>query len=262
MFELMFPFLSPSCTHIHKSTLEITFVISGQIRYKVNNITHTVKGGELFLTYPDELHTIGYHPHMHFCWLGVDITSPGKSFLGFRDPDALKLCAALRQMRTRHFRGGPIVKECIDRFIAAILSNLPYRKLIARAAMIELLTYLIEAEKQSQRSNLSPLISKSVELIETQIENPVALQEIADTIHISLPHFKKIFRQEMGLPPYEYVLHRKIDRAKKMLADLEMPVTDIAFHLGFPSSQHFATLFKKMTSQTPSCFRKERFHRE
>ena len=243
--------------HVHNNTLEILYVVSGQVTYRITDTDHLVKGGEIFLTFPDEIHCTSYHPHMHFYWFGLDINSPDRKFLGLADPEAKALRAALQQIKMRHFKGSPVAKECIGRFIDAALSDTPYRKLIAQSAVIELLTYLIDAEKQQQQIELCSPVYKALKIMEKEIEESISLQKIADSIHVSLSHFHKIFRQEMGISPYDYILHRKIERAKKLLIDPVIPITEIAFRLGFPSSQHFATLFKKITAQTPSAFRKE-----
>jgi AraC-like DNA-binding protein len=64
-----------------------------------------------------------------------------------------------------------------------------------------------------------------------------------------------VFRQEIGLPPGEFILRSKIDHARHLLGGTDLSVTDIAHALGFSSAQYFATAFKRLTRTTPSLFR-------
>ena len=60
------------------------------------------------------------------------------------------------------------------------------------------------------------------------------------------------FREELGMPPHEYILRRRIDRAAALLAAGRSSVTEVAYDLGFSSSQYFAMVFKRFTHRTPS----------
>ena len=58
----------------------------------------------------------------------------------------------------------------------------------------------------------------------------------------------------MGVPPAEYMVRRKVELAKKRLSAPKPHVTNVAYDLGFSSSQYFATVFKRYAQQTPSQF--------
>jgi AraC-like DNA-binding protein len=251
--------LPPLPAHTHGTALEIVYVISGQIRYEVNNRFYPVKGGDIFLAFPHEIHGTGQHPEERasFCWIGVDIGLEKESFLGFRNQEALELRAALREMRTRQFRGIPAIQQHMDCIIDTFLSRSPYRKLVARSACIELLADILKTEHTAPHTQICLPVLRAFKLIEERLEEKIVLQEIADQVHISLPHLKKVFREEVGMPPYEYVLRRKMEKAKELLRQPDISTTEIAFRLSFPSSQHFATLFKKMNALTPAAFRKQ-----
>ena len=70
------------------------------------------------------------------------------------------------------------------------------------------------------------------------------------------PRLHTRFRQEVGQSPGEYILRAKIERARDLLADTDLSVTDIAYSLSFSSAQYFATAFKRLTRATPTSFRR------
>jgi AraC-like DNA-binding protein len=71
---------------------------------------------------------------------------------------------------------------------------------------------------------------------------------------LSESRFKSRFKAEIGVPPAEYWLRQKIERATEMLKTRR--VTEVAHELGFSSSQYFATAFKRYTLMNPSRYRK------
>ena len=63
------------------------------------------------------------------------------------------------------------------------------------------------------------------------------------------------FLAEVGQSPAEWVRAQRIQRAKRLLLTSDRPVTDLAFDLGFPSSQYFATVFRGLVGMTPRDYR-------
>ena len=72
----------------------------------------------------------------------------------------------------------------------------------------------------------------------------------ADDPEKSTSRFKVRFKEQVGLPPAEYAIRRKVERAREWLKQGKS-VTDVAFDLGFSTSQYFAITFKRITNQRP-----------
>jgi AraC-like DNA-binding protein len=66
---------------------------------------------------------------------------------------------------------------------------------------------------------------------------------------------KARFKREVGIPPAEYVIRCKIAVARTRLAQSDATITRVAMDLGFPSSQFFATVFRRFTGRKPSALR-------
>jgi AraC family transcriptional regulator len=84
---------------------------------------------------------------------------------------------------------------------------------------------------------------------------PVPVSKLAAAAGLSVFHFSRAFRQSMGTSPYQYLLARKIERAKSFLAESNRSVAEVAASVGFSRPNHFARVFKKQTGFSPNEFR-------
>jgi AraC family transcriptional regulator len=86
-------------------------------------------------------------------------------------------------------------------------------------------------------------------------EGRVALRAVARDVHMSYFHFSRAFKQSMGMTATTYIAERRIERAKKMLEETELPISEIALRSGFSSQSHFTTAFRRLAGATPKAFR-------
>ena len=82
---------------------------------------------------------------------------------------------------------------------------------------------------------------------------PVA--RLARVSRVSAAHFARSFRDAFGLPPHRYLLTRRIERAKTLLRDTEIAITDIAFQTGWQSLGTFGRIFRDVTGLSPGQLR-------
>lgn len=68
-------------------------------------------------------------------------------------------------------------------------------------------------------------------------------------------HFSRAFKQSMGVSPNVYIVERHIERAKKLLSETELPISEISLRVGFSSQSHFTTTFRRLAWTTPKVFR-------
>ena len=81
------------------------------------------------------------------------------------------------------------------------------------------------------------------------------VRRLAEVSGVSEAHFARSFRQAFGIPPHRYLLTRRIERAKALLRDTDLPVTDIAFQTGWESLGTFGRIFRDITGQNPTDLR-------
>jgi AraC family transcriptional regulator len=92
--------------------------------------------------------------------------------------------------------------------------------------------------------------------IEEHLDERVSLVTLAGLARLSQHHFCRAFKQSFGTPPQGYLLQRRIEQAKVLLADRANSITDVALTLGYAFNSSFTLAFRKITGQTPSEFRK------
>lgn len=92
--------------------------------------------------------------------------------------------------------------------------------------------------------------------IEEHLDERVSLVTLARLARLSPHHFCRTFKQSFGIPPQGYLLQRRMERARVLLADRANSITDVALTLGYAFNSSFTLAFRKITGQTPSEFRK------
>jgi AraC family transcriptional regulator len=102
-------------------------------------------------------------------------------------------------------------------------------------------------------------LRKAIALIDHHLsdeeEGRVALRVVARAVRMSYFHFSRAFKQSMGMTATNYIAERRIERAKKMLEETELPISEIALRSGFSSQSHFTTAFRRLAGATPKAFR-------
>lgn len=91
--------------------------------------------------------------------------------------------------------------------------------------------------------------------IQSNYDQPITLQLLADLCHGSPYHLHRIFKRVRGVTPTEYVQQIRIAKAKEYLAEKEAAISLIAWKVGLPNTSYFITLFKKRTGFTPVEYR-------
>lgn len=86
-------------------------------------------------------------------------------------------------------------------------------------------------------------------------EQEHTLEKLATSVNVTPAHFCRMFKRATGLPPHQFVMKARLDRARQMLEQSEQPIGLIADYLGFGSQSHFTRAFKQSTGLSPSEFR-------
>lgn len=110
-----------------------------------------------------------------------------------------------------------------------------------------------------RRAPLAPLaawrLAKVRNYIEAEISSRLRLVDMARVAGLSRMHFAAQFREAKGRRPHDYVLMRRIERAKRLITEQELAMVEIALYVGFQSQAHFCTIFKALTGTTPTLWR-------
>jgi AraC family transcriptional regulator len=101
-------------------------------------------------------------------------------------------------------------------------------------------------------------LRRAIEYISDHLEkeDEISLAGVAEEVGMSYYHFSRAFKQSMGLSPINYITRQRMERAKRLLAETELPIAEIALKAGFSSQSHFTTSFRRLAGLTPSSFRR------
>jgi AraC family transcriptional regulator len=98
-------------------------------------------------------------------------------------------------------------------------------------------------------------LRRCVEFMEAHLDGNLRLSELAREAGVSTSHFLRSFRQSTGKTPYQFLLHRRVERARLLMRDLRAPLTQVALASGFADQHHLARVFRRITAVTPSSYR-------
>jgi AraC-like DNA-binding protein len=94
--------------------------------------------------------------------------------------------------------------------------------------------------------------------IEKRISESIAVRALARFVYLSSSRFRRAFKQSFGIPPHRYVVQRRIERAKALLASSAWSITEISLALGFSQPGSLSAAFRNVTGITPTEYRRTR----
>ena len=98
-------------------------------------------------------------------------------------------------------------------------------------------------------------LKRALEYIEARLAEAITLADMASVTGLTPMYFAAQFRVATGLRPHEYLLLRRIERAKILLATSDVPLVDVAFTVGFQTQSHFTAVFKRFVGIPPGAWR-------
>jgi AraC family transcriptional regulator len=135
-----------------------------------------------------------------------------------------------------------------------------YAESIANLLVVHLLrNYSVQRKNPRQYSGgLSKRNLKRVTTyINDRLNQNLSLVELANILELSPYHFSKLFKQTTGFSPYQYVIHRRVIRAKELLVQDRYTISEVACIVGFANQSHLNRHFKKLMGMTPGAMLKK-----
>ncbi len=149
--------------------------------------------------------------------------------------------------------------------LAAELSAEDAGREIFIAALIEqIIVHLLRHYSNMRRSDELELsrvglidrrIRRAVELMHARLDDDLSLKEIAAASYLSPFHFSRLFKKLTGATPHAYLAGQRVARARLLLAETDLSVTQISSRVGYTSPSHFTKAFRQATGLTPRAFR-------
>jgi AraC family transcriptional regulator len=95
-----------------------------------------------------------------------------------------------------------------------------------------------------------------IEYIEASLEQPIELEELAQIAGMSRFHFCRLFKAAIGVTPHQFVIRRRVERAKQLLGKSGLSIAEVAVACGFANQDHLTRYFKREMRVTPGVFRR------
>lgn len=248
-------------THTHPGMIEICYLSKGCQEYFVGDRTFKMLGGDVFVTYPDEVHGTGDTPEEKgvLYWMVLKAPRQGEEYLGLSFPEASEIFDRLRRLPARLFKGNAGCEISLRRII-----NVYFREQSLLAAtemnnlLVSLLLDIIRCGETAHDRKYSECITKTIDYIDENLFGDLTLEGFANRCNLSVSRFKHRFKEETGIPPAEYIIRRKMEQARKLMDDGTFSIKNIAYDLGFSSPAHFSTVFRQYNGCSPSGYRSKK----
>lgn len=254
---------SPSPMHYHSDIIEIHCMIKGQRYSQVEDsgqLKHfTYTGNEVFLTFPFELHGNGSQPQLPCEFYAFQIiTNNPDHLLGLNEDYSRSLCQILLNLKYRHFKLGMTHIQYL-RSAFNFFSDMTADSIQIGTQFLTCFLFSLQFLTPIQNNDILTIdhrIYHSITYLNKNISEPLQLEDLAAVSGYSLSRFKVKFKQEVGITPAEYITLQKLESAKRKLSETDASITDLAYSLGFSSSNYFSSVFKKFMDCTPKEYRK------
>jgi AraC-like DNA-binding protein len=143
-------------------------------------------------------------------------------------------------------------------FGTKVLSSKQYEAMVKLLSIFAEHISVVSNQIVVHRENAeSPVIKRAKEfIVENQAED-LSLGQVAKAVNTSTFHFCKMFKKATGLNFTEYVSRVRVEKARNLLLNPNLRISEIAYEVGFQSLTHFNRVFKKITGQSPTDYRSQ-----
>jgi AraC family transcriptional regulator len=115
---------------------------------------------------------------------------------------------------------------------------------------------ILRVPELRSRESLAPFrMKRVVEFVEAHLGTHMTLAQLAKIGEVSTFHFSRAFRNSLGETPYQYILRRRVDRAKALLTASDQPLARVASACGFRDARHLKRTFQRVAGVAPGHYR-------
>jgi AraC family transcriptional regulator len=100
-----------------------------------------------------------------------------------------------------------------------------------------------------------PRLRRVLDFVGDNYERDVSLAELAGVAGTSTFHFAREFKRATGTTPHQHLIRFRVERAKSLLAESDLPLAEVGLRAGFSHQSHFTRLFRRLTGTTPNSYR-------
>ena len=247
---------------------EIIYVRSGFLTVSISGESYIGKTGEAFVVSPGNLHLMGSQTGT------VDYYTflfPLK-YISFRTDDMLdeKL---LEPLNSGHLMICPRVKDTAKELCEQLVDIYMAKKDESESKIttqvgtkIILLQFILEMWKkgfviENDTSGRNIVEKEMVSYIQQNFTGKISLREFGEQFHLSEKYISRYFKEHFHITLSQYVTYLRLEHAKQLLQDTDIPVTDVAMQSGYQNVSYFIRSFQKAYAVSPLKYRKNNYSR-
>lgn len=155
----------------------------------------------------------------------------------------------------------PSLASATNNIMRIAMDDNAQKDIMADFALKELLIRLMQTQARSMvEKNISRNKSRigfAVDYIRKNLHQKLTIEKIAEFVYVSKSNFFKLFKEELGISPNDFILQERINRAKELLAT-QNSIKETAFQTGFSDANYFTRVFKQWVGVTPGSYRERR----
>ena len=196
----------------------------------------------------------------------MDWNEAGGSLMLWITPELFDGDPEVGAERTCQIRGQYGVVDSFVREFATFLkraahASAPVSRLQAESLAVLLLKHFVLREEMgfdSPRTATLPTLRRLdqvIEYINSNIDSELSIAALARIANVNPFYFARQFKTCTSFTPHEYVLQQRLERAKRLLQDLSLPIAEVAHSCGFASQAHLTTVFRRLVGITPKGYR-------
>ncbi|MBX4268485.1 AraC family transcriptional regulator [Clostridium estertheticum] len=225
------------------------YIISGSGLFELDGKSYTLHANQGFLICPD---VITYYEASSkdpwiYTWIG---------FRGIKAETFLKNIKLDKDNPVFKCKGD-IIKKCFEEIRHSSTYKLGYELRLQGYLNILLseLTEQSEAFKTKGDGQKKNYIKKSIQFIETNYSRSMSIESLASYIGLNKNYFSTIFSELLGIPPQEYLIKYRVNKACKLLSNKDLTISEISRSVGYDDPLGFSKIFKQIKGVSPKSYR-------
>lgn len=228
---------------------QLIFSRKGEGILQTNKVEYTVRTGDFLYLKPHESH---YYASKGGTW------STDWILFQCYQADVILSALNLQSSICAHYSNQQKIMDQFYAIIAALQCSDYSSNIIASSQLYHLLALLHQnrlPEIQSDAQNENGMITPILQFIDSHFAQEISLESLAKLVGISPQHLCKVFKKNMKMRPFEYITKKRLQAAKKLLLETNMPVKSVARAIGYDDNNYFGILFKKHEGVTATHYR-------
>ena len=249
--------------NMHCDFFALYLVRQGRGTHIIDDVPHGISRGDLYVMKPEATHAYTHQTGLELdsIYFSTEALTPEWSDALRAMPGFLPLFDAREGKGGRWLHLGPGPYESIRSMIQELRREWSGNTLesvsLARALFFRLFVHLarISADSPTTTQASCNAVSNAVRIIDARFAEPLRIEAIARAQFLSPDRFTRLFAESMGRTPRDYLRHVRMEQAKRLLRDTDLPIGDIGVRVGFVDASHFTRAFRQETGRSPKSFR-------